>query len=86
MSAGSSIVPVRIPDDLLARIDEAVSSHNRHETSKRPAKTRSEWIRHAICKALDTLRRGRNRKAKGQSGVYADDAQTDRVDLPTGQA
>ena len=50
MSKGSPIVPLRIPAELLARIDEAIKSanHNRAEAEY----NRTSWILHAISEKL----------------------------------
>jgi len=67
MSRGSKIVPVRIPDEMLAEVQEAVDSQNFH-TKGVPLRV-SEWIRKCIEVKLKHLKRSRKYKriANGQA-------------------
>lgn len=60
MSAGSQVIPLRIPAELLARMDAAIASANagRHEEEY----TRSTWMRAAIEARLAHVERARKQK------------------------
>lgn len=65
MSAGSKIVPVRIPESLAAEMMWNLSARN--NTTSREPWTLSDWIRHAIESECKHLARGRARKKAGSS-------------------
>jgi len=87
MSAGSKIVPVRIPDALHQEISLAIVLAN--ETRKEEPYDMSSWIRKAIMEKLDHLRRGSGkadcwRKRRGLKGcqVAAEEATKHHYNLP----
>jgi Arc/MetJ-type ribon-helix-helix transcriptional regulator len=82
-SRGSPVVPIRIPPDLLRRIDEAIASNN----AVRPGEAydRSEWIRKAIEERLAKQARGR-RKGRGRATAAADQDGADQLDQLGGLA
>ena len=57
MSKGSKVVPVRIPDELLAEIESAIESANYH--TKGEIYTVSSWIRKQLEMKLHNLRRSK---------------------------
>ena len=59
MSKGNPIVPVRVPEDVLAKIDREVERSVHRFSGKLD---RSAFIRLAIAEKLDHMRRSRNRK------------------------
>lgn len=62
MSAGSPIVPIRIPPLFLAAIDRAIESANK--TTKEQPYTRTSWILLCVATKLDHLARSKKSKAK----------------------
>ena len=61
MSKGSTIVPVRIPADLLAEVDATCTRLVATSACEPP--DRSQFIRRAIREKLDHYRRSRRRRA-----------------------
>jgi len=62
MSKGSQIIPVRIPEDLLAVVQQTIQSANskrRHEPY-----TVSSWIRQCVAEKLSHLKRSKGRRRK----------------------
>jgi len=65
MSAGSQIVPIRIPAPLLQRIEKAMEMCNLH--AKGEPYTRSSWILSCVLERLDKpMRRKRSQEKKRQ--------------------
>jgi len=62
MSAGSPIVPIRIPEHLLQRIEDAIASNNEH--IKKEPWTRTSWIIDAIKAKLTHQSYGRREHKK----------------------
>lgn len=59
MSKGSKIIPVRIPDELLTDLENAVKSAN--STRREMPYTVSAWIRKCVEEKLAHLKRSRKR-------------------------
>lgn len=62
MSKGSPIVPIRIPAELLALVDEQIASSNTRRGDE--PWTRSAFIIAAIKEKLDKMERSRKSKKK----------------------
>lgn len=71
MSKGSKIVPVRIPDEMLAEMESAVASQNFH--TKGEPLTVSGWIRQCVERELrDRRRKRRNRMNRAFANAQVD--------------
>ncbi len=57
MSKGSPIVPIRVPSDLLARIDQQIADSNPRRSAE--PWTRSAFILSAVAEKLAKMERGR---------------------------
>lgn len=80
MSKGSPIVPLRIPEEVLAEIDAKVS---RSLASGNDPHTRSSWILAAIREKLAHLKRGNRRTKHKESPCESPEPSTPSPSAPS---
>ena len=67
MSRGNPIVQMRVDEEFLAMIDEALASRNEH--SREAPWTRSDWLRQAALDKLAHIQRSKVKKRKGNQAT-----------------
>lgn len=70
MSRGNPIVQMRVDDELLQKIDEAIESRNEH--SREAPWTRSDWLRQAVLDKLSHIARSKAKKRTGEKATQAE--------------
>jgi hypothetical protein len=70
MSRGNPIVQMRVDDEFLQRIDEAIESRNKH--SREAPWTRSDWLRQAVLDKLSHIARSKGKKRTGDKSTHAE--------------
>ena len=62
MSQGNPFIGLRLPEALIAQVNDAVSRYNRSVTDREPI-DRNEFIRRAIAEKVSKMARSRRSKA-----------------------